>query len=221
MTRVRIIVEGQTEEAFTKDVLAPALYPFNVYVTPTIIGRPGHQGGHVTLARVSRDLALSLKQDVRCYCTTFVDYYGLGSGFPDVSREYRVQDKVVALERSIFQSVTEGASIERVEARCFPYIQLHEFEGLLFSDVTRLAEAVYAPSAETQLAAIRNQFETPEDINDNFETAPSKRLKKHVSGYSKVLHGSLAAHHVGVEAMKAQCPRFASWFARLAGLSAN
>ena len=219
MTRVRVIVEGQTEEAFVKETLAPALFQYDVYVAPTLIGRPGHQGGRVTFDRICRDLILSLKQDAECYCTTLVDYYGLGNGFVDVSRELSAASKAAALETSIFEAVDAATPGLRADQRCFPYIQLFEFEALLFSDVERLTQAVYAPAARLPLEAIRGQFTTPEDINNSKETAPSKRLKRHVSSYNKVLHGSLAASHIGINAIVQQCPRFSEWFNHLTALA--
>ncbi len=82
MTRVNIVVEGQTEETFVKEVLAPALGYRGVYLTPRLLGAPGKQGGKVNYARVRMDISAFLKQDKQAYCTTLIDLYGLGSGFP-------------------------------------------------------------------------------------------------------------------------------------------
>ena len=63
MTRVNIVVEGQTEETFVNEVLAPALGYRGVYLTPRLLGTPGKQGGNVNYARVRRDVTAFLKQD--------------------------------------------------------------------------------------------------------------------------------------------------------------
>lgn len=82
MTRVVVIVEGQTEEAFVNDVLAVVLWPDEVYLTPILLGVPGHKGGRPSYARVKKDVLLHLKQDKAAYCSTMLDFYGLGPGFP-------------------------------------------------------------------------------------------------------------------------------------------
>ena len=62
------------------------------------------------------------------------------------------------------------------------------------------------------------QFPTPEDINDNSETAPSKRIVKVISQYEKVVYGSLIAMEIGLDAIRAECPRFSDWLTRLESL---
>jgi hypothetical protein len=82
--RVYAIVEGTTEESFVKGPLAEVLQLRNVYITPIILGVPGHQGGRTNYARVQKDILLRLKQDQKSYCTTMIDFYGLGRGFPGI-----------------------------------------------------------------------------------------------------------------------------------------
>jgi hypothetical protein len=65
------------------------------------------------------------------------------------------------------------------------------------------------------LQGIRDQFETPEDINDSPLTAPSKRVELLIPGYQKPLSGTLAALEVGIEAILAECPNFRRWIGRL------
>ena len=71
MIRLIVVVEGQTEEAFIKDVLAPHLAAYSVYVSVTIVGkmtahRRGHQGrGALVLASLtSLRLLLDAKDDI-------------------------------------------------------------------------------------------------------------------------------------------------------------
>jgi hypothetical protein len=48
--RVNILVEGQTEETFVRELLAPHLVGFQVYLTPRIIETSkGHKGGRCEL----------------------------------------------------------------------------------------------------------------------------------------------------------------------------
>ncbi len=82
MTRIYVIVEGQTEESFVNNVLAPTLWLRQIYVNPLILGPPGHKGGNPKYGRVKKDVVKQLKQDRRAYCSTMLDFYGLGSDFP-------------------------------------------------------------------------------------------------------------------------------------------
>ena len=65
--------------------------------------------------------------------------------------------------------------------------------------------------------AIRDQFETPEHINDSPQTAPSKRVEALVAGYEKPLLGTLAILEIGLETIRSNCPHFNQWLTRLEG----
>ncbi len=218
MTRLRVIVEGTTEEAFVEQVLAPYLAASNIFATATIIGRPGKRGGGVTFKRLFDDFVLTLKQDAGCFCTSLVDFYGLGGGFPAQPENVSATAYVAEVEAFIQAAVEDVVPCTGSIERCIPYIQMYEFEGLLFSDVNKLSAAVYMPSVEPKLAAIRSLFQSPEEINDSYSTAPSKRLMNVVPSYNKVLHGSLAAGHIGIDSMMRECPRFRAWIERLFAL---
>jgi len=69
LTRIKIVVEGQTEESFVQRVLAPTLWLREIYLTPIILGVPGHKGGNVNYARVKKDVLLHLRQDPTAYCS--------------------------------------------------------------------------------------------------------------------------------------------------------
>ncbi len=101
------------------------------------------------------------------------------------------------------------------DRRFFPYLSLHEFEALLFSSPSHIARALNDPSKERDLDAIRRAFPTPEDINDNPPTIPSRRIMCHLPRYNKVFFGSVIARRIGLERMRNQCPHFAAWISRL------
>src|ERR1019366_7833436 len=73
------------------------------------------------------------------------------------------------------------------------YLSLHEYEGLLFSDPDALAHALRQPSLAHPFHQVRNDFPTREDINDDPESAPSKRVIAIYPAYRKVIEGALAA----------------------------
>jgi hypothetical protein len=101
--------------------------------------------------------------------------------------------------------------------RFVPYVQMYEFEALLFSKPQVIADVVQNPGIGPELAAIRGDFRTPEEINDDSTTAPSKRVEKLHPAYEKPLHGSIAAERIGIDTMLDECPHFQAWLARLRG----
>ena len=169
--RVTVIVEGPTEERFVTDVLAPELLPASVSLTPIVLGVPGHRGGRVNYARVRKDIVRYLKSDPTAYCTTLFDYYGLGAGFPSPPPNLTNSAKATRIEATLKADIVAELDHLRADQRFIPYLQVHEYEALLFSDPNALAAAIRIPNLTAQLTAIRRQFETPEDINDDPHTA--------------------------------------------------
>ena len=96
---------------------------------------------------------------------------------------------------------------------------MHEFEALLFSDCTGFCRGIYRADLQAEFQAIRDQFETPEHIDDSPEDAPSKRIIRVFPGYDKVLLGSLASMEIGLDAMRNDCPHFNEWVSRLESLA--
>ena len=104
--------------------------------------------------------------------------------------------------------------------RFLPHIQPHEFEALLFSDVTRLAELEPGwRAAVSALQVARDSVPSPEHINDGPTPHPSARLPALLSPrYDKVLHGGLIAARIGLAQIRKECAHFAAWPERLEGL---
>ena len=90
---------------------------------------------------------------------------------------------------------------------------MHEFEALLFSDCAVLADTVGRPDLTTAFQGIRNDFETPEHIDDAPESAPSKRIQALAPEYRKTVDGVRAARRIGLERIRAACPHFHDWMA--------
>ncbi len=95
---------------------------------------------------------------------------------------------------------------------------MHEFEALLFSDCATLAEVVGHPGLTVELQGIRNQFETPEHIDDAPSSAPSKRILEMVPEYRKTVDGVLAATRIGLDTIRSACPHFNDWLVRVEGV---
>lgn len=223
MTRVYAVVEGSTEEVFVKDVLAPVLWPRQVYLNPIILGVPGHRGGKTNYARVKKDVLTQLKQDRAAYCTTMLDFYRLGKGFPGMPTpdDFSNLDKVTYIEHEVYEDIVAEAPELRSDVRFLPYLQLHEYEGLLFSDPQAFANSIFQPHLAGQFQSIRDEFPTPEDINDSPNTAPSKRVAELYPSYNKPLDGKRAASAVGIATMRGECPHFRAWLERLETLGGD
>ena len=221
MIRVCVIVEGQAEESFIGDLLAEQFWDRELYLTPRILGIPGHKGGRTNYARAKKDVLTQLKQDRTAYCSTMFDFYGLGDGFPGtpVPPGLSNMEKVTRIEDGFKEDICNLIPDCRPDIRFLPYVQLHEYEALLFSDPPAFATALRQPHLAQRFQAIRGQFRTPEDINDDVNTAPSKRVLQAYPAYKKVIEGTLAARAVGIEAMRRECPHFRSWLERLERLT--
>lgn len=221
MTRVYVVVEGQTEESFVSRVLRPSLWQLRVYLFPILVGAPGHEGGNPQYARVKKDVLKQLKQDQTAYCSTMFDLYGLGDDFPGLPLPANLQnlEKVTRIEQAVKADIVAELPDLRPDVRFLPYLQLHEFEGLLFSDPAGFASGIGQPHLAVPFQKIRQVFPTPEDIDDNPNSAPSKRVLNTYPAYRKVLDGTLAAQAVGVARMRQECPHFRTWLEQIEALA--
>ncbi len=220
MVRIHVICEGQTEEMFVNEVLAESFVTQGIYLQPSLIGKPGQKGGNFRFERLLTDVRLRLLGDPTAYCTTFFDFYGLPTDFPGK------QAAIQALHNKNKAQHVQEAMSERLQLklgsevmrRFIPYVQMYEFEGLLFSDTEALAQGINQPTLAAHFQSIRTAFASPEMINDSPETAPSKRLLQLFAEYDKPLHGSLAALEIGLDNIRQECPLFNAWLNRLAQL---
>ncbi len=220
MIRVHIICEGQTEEMFINEVLAQAFHHLGIYLMPALIGKPGHKGGNFRFERLLTDLEKRLLGDRQAYCTTFFDFYGLPEEFPgkvEAASKSTMDEKADCLLEAMMDKLRKKLGDDAMR-RFIPYVQMYEFEGLLFSCPKRLAMGINQPTLEDKFLHIRNEFDTPEAINNSTVTAPSKRILKLYDGYEKPLHGSLAAIEIGLPTIRAECTRFDSWLKHMESL---
>lgn len=215
MRRVCIISEGQTEAYFVQSCLVPHLLIHQLHAYASILKAPSgrHRGGRVTVERLVRHISHEYHQADRV--TTLVDFYG----FKDRNGRNRQQ-----LEADILTGV--AACTSEFDTRfVLPYVQMYEFEGLLFSDIEQFQFVIdgWNEHSRTALQAVQNAFNGPEDINDSEETAPSKRIEKIFSdgAYSKTEHGPLIAEAIGLSKIRRHCPQFHEWISRLEAWGAN
>lgn len=214
MKRIIIVNEGPTEQEFCNDVLLPYFIERNIYLeTPTI---KATQGGIVSWGALKKQLRMHLRQDKSAFVTTLFDYYGIKDSYfyPRWQEAKELTNKNERL--NMLESAMRDDMEEELRDRFIPYIQLHEFEALLFSNVEVFRKNFESHEINREaLSLIMNKYASPEDINDGWDTAPSKRLIKWVQGYSKVVYGACLATEIGIDKLKGKCPRFAEWIRKL------
>lgn len=225
MTRLLIHVEGQTEETFVNEVLAPHLYGCGyTMVGARLLGNArqrSRRGGIRPWGVVRKDIIIPLMDDRESLATIMVDYYALpGTGhgaWPgrDAARALAFENRAGEVQQGMLADVCDAYDGDFDPSRFVPYVIMHEFEGLLFSDCARFAEGLNEPGLASAFQKIRDAFDTPEEINDSPHTAPSKRVLALLPGYQKPLLGTLAALHVGLAAIREECPNFSAWLTSL------
>lgn len=215
---LHILCEGQTEERFVKEVLSPYLQQFNIYPKPILLltsKKKNARGGMLSYAQAKRDLTILQRQfrdnnSEHHMFTTMFDYYALPDDFPGVEESIEIQDvrsRISFLEDKFAEDMGRGAFI--------PYIQLHEFEALLFVDIIKL-QTLY-PLSSKKIQVLKEEtdiYGDPELINNSPDTAPSKRIIAALAQdyhYNKVQSGTAVAYAIGIEALLKNCQHFNEW----------
>ncbi len=194
---IAILCEGETEVTFIKQIVNPFLQKNYTKLKPVLLG------GNVSEDRII-DFAKRQKERI---VSTFVDYYGFKG-----NTNRSIQEIEDALQARV--------SKQKPQLHFIPYLQRHETEALWFSSIEAIQRAMNADERIYQkLKAIRSEFDTPEDINNSPETAPSKRLEQLFLAFNKMTDGSLIAEEVGLFQMRQECPRFNQWLNDLVALA--
>ena len=224
---LNVLCEGQTEERFVKKVLRPYLKDFGVVVKAQLLltnKQKNIRGGMISYERAKTDLKLWMKQhDKRTYethyFTTMFDLYKLPDDFPGYEEARKTAD-CYAMVRKFEEEFGKDITY----CRFIPYIQLHEFEALVFCGLAYLLEDYSDMTKEIeQLEKIVDEYEgNPEKIDEGSETAPSKRIIKFFEAkhhYDKAKSGELVTEKVGISGLKKKCPHFKEWIERLENMS--
>ena len=221
-SRLYITVEGQTERKFADDLLRPHFAALEIDLRSRLVitnRKQGHRGGILDYAGIAGDLARLMREDrdPAARFTTMIDLYALPDDFPGnvaARRPATPELRVAALEAAWQASVADP--------RFIPHIQLHEFEALLFCDLSQLRLRI--ADSERGITALQAEVAgiAPEHIDEGKTTAPSKRIIRHIPLYekSKVRVGAPAAAAIGLPALRARCPHFAAWLRTLEGIGA-
>ena len=183
MRRLLIHVEGLTERDFVREVLGPELRTLGFLdVSVRVLGDPrfGKARGGIGSWRTARnEIVRHLREDPECIATTMVDFYGMPEtsdrAWPGRVEAARLkgEKKACLVETRMLEEVTDTMGPRFNPTRFVPFVLLHEFEGLLFSDCAAFTRGINQPGLESYFQRIREEFITPEDINDSSKTAPS------------------------------------------------
>lgn len=223
MVEVIVFAEGPTEEKFIKQVVAPALRHLQVFVKPQLLRTSQMaKGGAVTFDRLKFNARNTLRQRPNAVLSTFLDLYALDVYFPafdEARKKPDVYSRVTCLQKALHAAIVDHSGCR---PECFlPHIQPYEFEGLLFSDVEALStvEPTWKKSLKV-LTKVRASVDTPEQINDGYETKPSKRLENLLQPkYKKTRHGPLAAERITLATIEHECVHFRGWMEKLRTLA--
>lgn len=215
--RVLILVEGQTEERFVKDVLGPAFLEMDLFFSPTMLvtkrvkDGPNFKGGVTNFAKFRSDAQRLLDSSGGALVTTMLDYYGLPLDFPGMESRPgsgTPLQRVTHVEQAITQDFSSPPNF-------LPFLSLHEFEAWLFSSPVELPRVMTEKQKQPQFEAIRNKVKTPEEINERPQFAPSKQIEALFPAYKKTLHGPITAGRIGLGMIRSECPHFDDWIKKL------
>jgi len=221
MSRVLILVEGQTEDTFVRDLLGPYLGKKGIFCISTLAKtkrvKSGlvFKGGIVSYPKVKNDIVRLLHDSSALLVTTMIDFYGFSDKVP-----YREEIK----GNSGYQ---RAESLEQLfkkdigDPRFYPYLQLHEFEAMIFVSPRDAALTLMEERKEREMSKIKKSFRSPEEIDENPDTVPSRRLEKIFPAYKKMLHGPLILKKIGLEKIRQECSHFDQWLTRLEGLGTH
>ena len=209
MSRVYVVVEGQTEEAFVRELLVPHYAHLDKYLIPIIVSTsPGHKGGVVSYAKVKPQIVRLCRQDAGAWVTTLFDLYALPADFPGkAAPAYPAHAsgsaKAQYLEAQLRQDIAEPNFL--------PNLLVHEYEALLLTQPAQFEQWTSNETVPVTLAQAVAQAGSPEDVNDSPHTAPSKRILAVMPEYQKTFHGPLIACDIGLDALRQACPHFHAW----------
>ncbi len=200
MVRLAISVEGQTEERFIQKLLQPYFEPQGIYIQPILFAG---RGGDISLAKIKKELNNLASNFERV--TTLYDFYGFRGKEGSETKE--------TLEQKILNSVAEP-----LRDKVIPYVQMYEFEGLLFSSPDAIENTIGQKGLSAWATSVLADFGgNPEKINNSAQTAPSKRLLAE-SSYAKTIHGPNIAIEIGLDGLRKKCSGFNDWLSQLESL---
>lgn len=212
MKKILVLVEGQTEEQFTKKNLCEACFDSGLQFIPVILStkktKMGNKfrGGVSTYSKIKNEVLMLLHDSSAAAVTTLIDYYALPDDLPNINNlpAGDCYSKMEFLEKSFSEDINNR--------RFIPFLMLHEFETMLFSDINKLSEAFHSKNDSFNfLKEIIARYPNIEFINDGVNTHPSKRILDVYPDYMKSIHGPLITGRIGLNEIRSKCRHFNQW----------
>lgn len=227
MKQLNIVVEGNAEENFVNDVLVKHFALIGIYISVRKVrtgwdsnNQKPAKGGLIKYVQFRNDIVRWIKSENHrpaTWYTSMLDLYAFpvdnNSPFSESIRKIQSPLKrVEALEDAIFRDIGCDSFI--------PYVQLHEFEALVLVDPDRLLTMF--PDQGKAVTGLKHEIsgKEPEEINDCYETAPSKRIIKFIPDYAgqKAQVGPLVVEDIGLTSLRRRCPHFNTWITKIESL---
>lgn len=211
MKRVVFIVEGDTEVSFIQRCVIPYFYSkgfTNSMNAQKILTnrRVNKKGGNVGFEYLKNDIC-RVTATKNVLITTLLDFFRLPVDYPRYTTDSK---KLTEIENAMKEDI---AGV--VNETCFlPYIQRHEIEALMYTNMDGFNIVVDDEKRLDELQRIIERYSNPEDINGGAETAPSKRLMK-IFPYEKTTDGEMILGALNIDDIRAKCPRFNAWMEKL------
>ncbi len=223
MIRLHVFGEGRSEESFVNELLIDHLAFSKVFVSTSAftsssnreIGRQ-YKGGINSYKKIYKEIREMLSKDKNSdfRLSTMIDLYGLPKDFPGYEEAGNMINPYARVE------ILETALAEDIDdPRFIPYIQLHEFEALIFADPAKLKNEYLDYKKRINELVILSEKHNPEEINDDPNTAPSKRIIAAIPNYKKHYSASSVTKEIGLEKMRKRCKHFNEWLTKLESLS--
>lgn len=222
MKFIKILVEGQTEETFVRDILNPYFASQQLFLDAIVAdtkkargGKSAFKGGGKNYAKIENSLRPLFYDSSALAVTTMFDLYELAKGFPGLDDEDLQLKHGIERAEYLEEKWREQFSNHH---HFIPYLAVHEFEALLFTKPEIFAQEIpeIDENIVEQLQVIRKRYQSPEEIN--LDEPPSKRILDLIPSYRKTQTGILIAVEIGIEAMRQECPHFDAWLKKLEAL---
>lgn len=225
---LNVLCEGQTEELFVKEVLKPYLKSLGIIVKHRLLvtsRKKSASGGMLSYQQAKNDLITWMKEvsehsSETHYFTTMFDLYALPHDFPGCDAALKKTDKYAMVEE-----IEDAFSKDLKSLSFIPYIQLHEFEALVFCGLDNLLSDY--PGCQKEVEGLKKVLlsygNNPEEIDNSPVSAPSKRIEKALSKkykYNKPKSGAMVTRSVGIEALREKCKHFNDWLVKLEAIKA-
>lgn len=215
MKRLIILVEGDSEIILMNKIVIPYLYGvlgtcgntevgFSIEAVKITTNRTlNKKGGNVSYTYLVNEINRFVSQGCTLI-TTFFDFFRLPADFPGYTTDgSRVDEIEKAVELDMKGKIPALPDF-------FPYIQMYEFEALLFSGIEGFELILDDEAQLKKIQEIIDEYENPEKINGGKDSAPSKRLAK-IYNYDKTADSELILEMLGLDVIFGKCPRFSKW----------